>query len=313
MTKSHTRRDVESLSAYLDGQLSPRQTRQLESRLKREPDLLRALEDLNQTRRVLRSASQVRRTRNFTLTPEMAGKRVTSPRGYTVMRLVAVTASFLFAFVFAGDLLFGSRALSGMDSMPASEPAVEMYAIQEVADEVVEEAEAPMALGAVEQDAAPGTAQERAFEADVPAEETPTESVGEDAAASKAAAEDTSEGGAAAGGVNALEATGTPTLMGTPLPPDAAQPPPEAPPGTTGGTSPPLVEATGEISPADEDLPWTDENGNIEEGLEKTVDTPEGRVQPRTKIPLIRLIEGSLIVIALLSGGFAIFLRRRMK
>ena len=47
-------RDLEKLSAYIDGQLDDRQTQRLETRLRQEPELRRELESLRVTIRGLR-------------------------------------------------------------------------------------------------------------------------------------------------------------------------------------------------------------------------------------------------------------------
>ena len=77
-TKLSTR-DRQALSAYLDGQLAPRQRRRLEERLQQEPALQDALDGLRHTRSILRSQPKLRAPRNFTLTPEMAGLAVVRP------------------------------------------------------------------------------------------------------------------------------------------------------------------------------------------------------------------------------------------
>src|SRR5450756_475407 len=64
--------DWEILSAYLDGQLSDREMTQLRQRLDAQPELQRALDELQRTKMVLRSAPRRRVPRNFTLTPAMA-------------------------------------------------------------------------------------------------------------------------------------------------------------------------------------------------------------------------------------------------
>lgn len=66
-------RDYEQISAYLDGQLSPGEKRKLEERMQARPELKTALEELNQTRMLLRSAPRRKVPRNFTLTPAMVG------------------------------------------------------------------------------------------------------------------------------------------------------------------------------------------------------------------------------------------------
>src|SRR5512142_1758722 len=68
-------RDYEQLSAYIDGQLSPAERRKLEERLRARTDLQVALDEMNRTRSLLRSAPRRRAPRNFTLTPAMVGER----------------------------------------------------------------------------------------------------------------------------------------------------------------------------------------------------------------------------------------------
>ena len=73
-------RDLEQLSAYLDGQLSQSSRTRLETRIQSDPALASALEELRQTRAFLRRTPQRRAPRNFTLTPGMAGIRPPVPR-----------------------------------------------------------------------------------------------------------------------------------------------------------------------------------------------------------------------------------------
>ena len=53
-------RDVELLSAYLDGQLKPSDSARLESRLKSEPELVSVMDDLRAARNLLRRLPQRR-------------------------------------------------------------------------------------------------------------------------------------------------------------------------------------------------------------------------------------------------------------
>ena len=75
-----SRRDLEQLSAYLDGQLSQSDRARLEIRIKSDAGLAAALEELRQTRAFLRRTPQRHAPRNFTLTPGMAGIRPPVPR-----------------------------------------------------------------------------------------------------------------------------------------------------------------------------------------------------------------------------------------
>jgi hypothetical protein len=305
MTKSLSRRDLETLSAFLDGQLSPRNMRKLESRLGREPDLQRALEQLRQTRRALRSAPQARAPRNFTLTPEMAGQRVVIPRGYMTMRVVAVTASLMFAVVVVGELLLNGMPMAGVAFAPAAEKSVaESYAMQDLVDEDVPAA------------AAPAEALERAVE--VEKETEVTEAPVEEPDTLGAALPTGTFEGKAGEWMDAAGLPGTPTMMGTPAPPEVAPAPAELPAITEIPPPAPTPTAT-HVEEVPGDVGADDVNAVVEPGVDQereegaTVDIPDERVRPGIYVPPIRLIEGGLVLIALLSGGMAYLLRRRVQ
>lgn len=100
-------RDLEALSAYLDGQLSAPERRKLESRLKESPDLQQELLALKRTRAILKAAPRRRAPRNFTLTPQMAGVRRGRrpvPAAFPALRLASALAMIFLALVVVGDL-----------------------------------------------------------------------------------------------------------------------------------------------------------------------------------------------------------------
>lgn len=305
MTKSLSHRDLETLSAYLDGQLSPRNVRKLESRLRRESELQRAFEHLRQTRRALRSAPQVRRPRSFTLTPEMAGRQIVIPRGYTAMRLVAVAASLMFAVVVVGELLLGGLPTAGVAFAPAAEKSVEeSYALQGLTDEEVPAAAEP--AEALER--AVGVEKETVV-AEAPVEEPEALGVVEP---TMTVEEKAGEGLDTAGMV------GTPTIMGSPLPPSYAPAPTdvevstEIPPPVSTPTATSVAEAPGDVGADDVNaVIEPDLDQEREEGEVAVI--PEERVRPRIQVPPIRLIEGGLALVALLSGVIAYLLHRRMR
>jgi anti-sigma factor RsiW len=107
MSKKITNRDVETLSAYLDEQLTPRERIRLERRLRKDPELKNEIEQLRHTRQLIRNLPKVRAPHNFTLSPKMAGIRKT-PRIYPVFRLASALATILFALVLVSDF-FGSQ------------------------------------------------------------------------------------------------------------------------------------------------------------------------------------------------------------
>ncbi len=108
MSTQITPRDWESLSAYLDEQLSASDRQNLENRLAKNPDLRRALDELHSTRSILRSLPKLRAPRNFTLTPSMAGQKARAgapASAYPVLRLASMLATLFFIIVTAGGLV----------------------------------------------------------------------------------------------------------------------------------------------------------------------------------------------------------------
>src|SRR5512139_2880757 len=75
-------RDIELLSAYLDGELKPSHSIKLEARLKTDPELASVLNDLRVTRTLLRKLPSRKAPRNFTLTRKMVGLNPPLPRTY---------------------------------------------------------------------------------------------------------------------------------------------------------------------------------------------------------------------------------------
>ena len=94
-------RDVELLSAYLDGRLSPSVSARLETRLTSDRELRAVMDDLRSTRALFRKLPQRRAPRDFTLTPKMAGLKAPEPRAYPAFRLATALATLLFVVTFA--------------------------------------------------------------------------------------------------------------------------------------------------------------------------------------------------------------------
>lgn len=103
-------RDLELLSAYIDGEITPSERTQLEARLNREPGLRRELATLRQTVSWINALPPPRAPRNFTLTPEMVRRKPAKvlffPATAMVSTLSAVAAVLLVA---AGLLLVIQR------------------------------------------------------------------------------------------------------------------------------------------------------------------------------------------------------------
>lgn len=139
-------RDWETLSTYLDGQLSEKERARLEARLKEIPDLRQALEEMKGIRLMLRSLPKMRAPRNYTLTPQMVATRRPRPSTYPVFRLAFVLSTILLAITFLGDF-FIPRILPLGSPLMAERSEQPSIAMLEVAPEAYDEppAEAPAA------------------------------------------------------------------------------------------------------------------------------------------------------------------------
>jgi hypothetical protein len=128
------RRDIELLSAYLDGQLKPSDSTRLESRLKSDPELVAVMDDLRAARNLLRKLPQRRAPRNFTLTRKMVGQNPPMPRAYPFFRFATTLATLLLFFTFGLNFLapqmaaapgFGMGGGGSGDDLFSSEQAQE--------------------------------------------------------------------------------------------------------------------------------------------------------------------------------------------
>ncbi|MBN2556879.1 MAG: hypothetical protein JXA97_13145 [Anaerolineales bacterium] len=130
--KQPERKEIEQLSAYLDGMLTAREMRELETLLSERETLRRTLAGLRVTKTALRTLAPVQLTRNFTLTPEMVGP---SARRMPVSVFRTATAFAALAFVVSlGFDMLSNMAMGGMAPLMEAAPAA------------VQEMEAPMML-----------------------------------------------------------------------------------------------------------------------------------------------------------------------
>jgi hypothetical protein len=124
------RRDLELLSAYLDGELKPSDSTKLEIRLKTDPELASVLTDLRAARTLLRKLPSRKAPRNFTLTRKMVGQNPPLPRSYPAFRFATAVATLLFFFTFGlnfvGAQLSPQPQVFGMGGGGSGE--VELYA-----------------------------------------------------------------------------------------------------------------------------------------------------------------------------------------
>lgn len=115
-------RDIEQLSAYLDGHLDPSDSARLELRISSDPELASALSDLRAARGILRKLPARKAPRNFTLTRKMVGLKPPLPRTFSFFRFSTAFATLLLMLTFAAN------ALSGI-SFGAGAPMAEAYGI----------------------------------------------------------------------------------------------------------------------------------------------------------------------------------------
>ena len=144
-------RDVELLSAYLDGQLKPSDSARLEARLKSDSELVSVMDDLRAARNLLRRLPQRRAPRNFTLTPKMVGKNPPMPSAYPLFRFATTIATLLLFFTFGLNFLAPQMAAQqpvgmggggGVDLFSEEAPAA---AESSIATEAPAATEAPFA------------------------------------------------------------------------------------------------------------------------------------------------------------------------
>ncbi len=167
-----SRRDLEALSAYLDGELPAAEARRLEARLQDRGELRAALAELGALRQAMRSLPPVRPPRSFTLTPDMVGHRP-RVRTYPALQLATALASIAFLLVSGANVLL-SRGFALEGRAPAEAPMMLQAApSQAEPSEAVEAAGAPVLGEAPAYDAlAPTGTPEAAERAAVP--EAPT-------------------------------------------------------------------------------------------------------------------------------------------
>jgi len=137
------RRDLELLSAYLDGELKPSDSTRLETRLKTDPELASVLTDLRATRTLLRKLPSRKAPRNFTLTRKMAGQNPPLPRTYPIFRLATTVATLLFFFTFGLNFVGSQLASQAPAFGMGGGGEAESYAAEAPAEEPA--ASAPMA------------------------------------------------------------------------------------------------------------------------------------------------------------------------
>jgi hypothetical protein len=157
-----SQRDLETLSAYLDGQLDDRRRRKLEARLQSEPGLREALESLRAVVKGLQGLPVPRPSRHFTLTSDMVGE-AEPRRAFPVLR---------FATALAGLAFVALVGIEGLQSISASQLSARAPAVMQESERAMDEiaaAEEPQAAEPFEETAPEAEAME------MPAGEEPAE------------------------------------------------------------------------------------------------------------------------------------------
>ena len=187
-------RDLERLSAYLDGEISRKDRERLEARLLVDEDLSTTLKQLQRTRQVMRSLPSMRAPRNYFVAAEMVGQKETGSRAFPILRFASALASVLFILLFLGDMLVprtglmtSSKTIQVAETiMEAAEPPVtvapqiESQLPEAQADQAMEmapvegEAAAPLPESTPDQPSEPAAEMERLLATGVesPAEES---------------------------------------------------------------------------------------------------------------------------------------------
>ncbi|GAB4522674.1 MAG: zf-HC2 domain-containing protein [Anaerolineales bacterium] len=114
-------RELNRLSAYLDGALPPQEHARLETRLQQDPDLQHELDTLRHTRLILRAAPRPRLPRNFTLSPEMVAARPSFLEWFRpTMQWSAALAFVFLLFTIAGQRWLMPPAIAPTMEMPTA-------------------------------------------------------------------------------------------------------------------------------------------------------------------------------------------------
>lgn len=152
--RSPTPEELLTLSAYIDGDLSPPERTALEARLETDEGLKSELDSLRQTVTALRTLPVIKAPRNFTLNPAVYGQSTRVTRLFTrrrVVGLVAAAASLILVFAIVismnGDATRDSEEAANAVSAVAMDVTTEVPQIGETAGFVTPEIMMPPPAG----------------------------------------------------------------------------------------------------------------------------------------------------------------------
>lgn len=247
--------DLELLSAYIDGQLSDTERAALVERLRREPALRTALDELRATVGLLRELEPLRPPRAFTIAPQAAPQRRSGLFDrlnlFSAAAALALTLLCVAVFTLRGALPSGGGLITSAPNNAASDRQELSMATAAIGGGAVATA-AP--LLASEATAAPAAAPADAAgvaEAPTGAAEQPTAAAPANAApaiaAEATAAPDVVAGAAEqpTAGPQQADTSALATIAAAPTAASEAQPPSSPPLATSGSTAP----GTGYLAP----------------------------------------------------------------
>lgn len=123
MSERQRVRELEQLSAFLDGELNEVEQKQIESRLASEAELHEMYEGLRKTKLLFSRLRRVRAPRSFALTPEMVKVRKPKRPFFTSIRWATSVAAILLVVVFGAEYLLGN--ILAASAPMAAEPVFE--------------------------------------------------------------------------------------------------------------------------------------------------------------------------------------------
>jgi hypothetical protein len=137
MSERQRVRELEQLSAFLDGELNETEQKQIESRLASEAELHEVYEGLRKTKLLFSRLRRVRAPRSFALTPEMVKVRKQKRPFFTGVRWATSAAAILLVVIFGAEQLFGNMLAASAPM--AAEPVFESLEMEQDTATLAEE------------------------------------------------------------------------------------------------------------------------------------------------------------------------------
>lgn len=210
LTKSAEEKRLETLNAYLDGELSAREQRRFEQEMEQDAALRAEMAQLRQVKQGIAQLPQARAPRNFTLDPAVYGQPQPQPAYelYPALRVATALAAFFFVIAVVLDLATPAgglgqplAAVSSQQEPAAAEVEMaeeafeaERTVVTRIVEEVVVGGESVEVTRLVtetveEEEMAPAAEEEAPEEAQDEAEAAPEEPVEEEAMEAEMASE----------------------------------------------------------------------------------------------------------------------------